>query len=110
MVSVPILFPILLGRKLLGPFCYNGLEHLFYRLPATKQDAEIALALQHCTGGIKIKAGGLIILSGEYVYAAESMTKHDGTRNMNIGVEPKGHYGWARGRRRAETAEGPAEE
>lgn len=28
--------------------------------------------------------------------------------DMNVSVEPKGHYGWPRGRRRAETAEGPA--
>lgn len=53
------------------------------------------------------QVGGLIILSRERVHAAESKTKHDGTRNANVSVEPKGHYGWPRGRRRAGNAKGP---
>jgi hypothetical protein len=46
-------------RKLLGSFCDNGLKHLFDRLLATKQDVEIALALQHRAGRIEIIDGSL---------------------------------------------------
>jgi hypothetical protein len=54
------------------------------------------------------RCGNVIILSGEHVHAAESKTKHNGARNMNVGVKPKGHYGWPRGQKRAENAKGPA--
>ncbi len=39
------------------------------------------------------QAGGVIVLGSKHIDAAESETKNNRTRNVNVGVERKGHYG-----------------